>query len=45
MDVFISVPETRLTTEQKKKALSAATFIEEKCNNQVKGIVCANGRK
>ncbi len=45
MDVFIPVPAANLTQEQKNKALSTVTFIKQKRDNQVKGRVCADGRK
>ncbi len=45
MDVFIPVPESTLTVDQKSKALSTVTFIKQKWDNWVKGRVCADGRK
>ncbi len=45
MDVFIPVPESDLSPQQKEKAHSTVTFIKEKRDNRVKGRVCADGRK
>lgn len=45
MNVFILGPESDLTDEQKKKALSTVIFIKQKCDSRLKGKVCANGRK
>ncbi|KAL7461401.1 hypothetical protein ACHAXS_001822 [Conticribra weissflogii] len=45
MDVFVPVPESSLSPQQKEKALSTVTFIKEKRDNRVKGRVCADGRK
>ncbi len=45
MDVFIPVPESTLTVDQKSKALSTVTFIKQKWDNWVKGRVCADGCK
>ncbi|KAL7464347.1 hypothetical protein ACHAXS_004676 [Conticribra weissflogii] len=45
MDVFVPVPESNLSADQKRKALSTVTFIKEKRDKRVKGRVCADGRK
>ncbi len=45
MEVFVPIQESCLTAEQKQKALSMVTFIKKKCDNQVKGRVCADRRK
>lgn len=45
MDVFVPIPESNLSDEQKRKALSMVTFIKQKRDDRVKGRVCANGQK
>ncbi len=45
MDVFIPVPVSTFSDEQKRKALSTVTFIKQKRDNKVKGQVCVDGRK
>lgn len=45
MDVFIPLPKSNLTEDQKRKTLSTVTFIKQKHDGRVKGTVCVYGCK